>query len=565
MKRSLLRGLSSSFLLVVAGALGASSCTPTDRNFGNAGGGAGTGGDGGAGGSPMACVPDMTESCYTGPPETLEVGLCKSGTHVCLPSGSGFGECGGEVLPTAENCLTPEDEACNGNDSNECPSLSDGWLKAFGSLGFAQTVQDVAITPEGDIIVVGSFVDTIDFGIGPMASTGSHDMFVAKFDPLGNPVWNRRFGDASAQIAYAVAVDPTGAIYVGGGMFGAVDFDGTILTSAGSDDAFLARFDPNGKAVWAKNYGDAAKQYVRHIAITKTNLIIVAGEFAGLLQFDANTHMSLGLSDIFLARFDTSGFLSGSRAFGGQSFDIVRGMALDSLDQIYITGSFDGTIDFKPPMLASTGGRDGYVAMLSPTLNPINAFGLGNPNGPMTLQEGFDLAITDTDDVFLSGSFAEAIDVAGTFLTNPDPLSRSLFIAHFGPQLAVPPAVLQYGGINGAVEETRMAIDAQAKQLVLAGTFTGKMDLGGGLISADGDFDPFFAKLGFDGSFVSSRVLLNEVAALDNPNNINSLALLPGGDLIIGGVQRTPIIFGAGIVGSTDSKDGNALLGRFIH
>lgn len=552
----------------MAGAVGASSCTPTDRNFGNTGGGAGTGGDGGAGGaggSAMACMPDSSEACYTGPPETLEVGLCKSGTHVCLPSGTGFGECGGEVLPTVENCLTAEDEACNGDSATDCPSLSDGWLKAFGSLGFPQTVQDIAITPQGDIIAVGSFADTIDFGLGPMASTGSNDMFIAKFDPLGNPVWNRRFGDASSQIAYAVAVDPAGAIYVGGGMAGSVDFDGTLLTSAGLDDAFLARFDATGQAVWAKNYGDAAKQFVRHIAITKTNLIIIAGEFAGVIQFDASSHMSLGLSDIFLARFDTSGFLSGSRAYGGQSSDTVRGMALDSLDQIYITGGYDGAVDFKPVILTSTGGRDAYVAMLSPTLNGLNAFGFGNPNGPMTLQEGFDIAINGADEIFLSGGFAEGIDLAGTFLTNPDPLSRSLFLARFGPQLALPPTVLQYGGVNGTVPEARLAIDAQAKVVAMAGTFTGDIDFGGGVLTADGNHDPYLAKVGFDGTFVSSRVLLNEVAALDNPNNINSLALLPSGDLIIGGVQRTPIIFGAGVVGGTDSKDGNAILGRFVH
>jgi len=565
MKRSLLRSLSWSILLVTAGALGASSCTVTERNFGNTGGGAGTGGDGGTGGSPMACVPDAQEACYTGPPETLEVGLCKQGLHVCLPSGSGFGECGGEVLPIAEDCLTAEDEACNGDAPGECPSLADGWLKAFGSQGFAQAVQGVAITPEGDIIAVGSFVDTIDFGIGPIASTGSHDMFIAKFDPRGNAIWQRRFGDASSQIANAVAIDSTGAIYVTGGMSGAVDFDGTVLTSAGSDDVFLARFDPDGKAVWARNYGDVSKQVGRRIVITKTNLIVIAGEFAGVLQFDAINHMSVGLSDIFLARFDTSGFLSGSRSFGGQSSDLVRGMALDSTDNIYITGGYDGTIDFKPPILTSTGGRDAYVAMLSPNLSPITAMSFGNPNGPTSLQDGYDVAVNAADEVYLTGGFSEGVDIAGTFLTNPDALSRSLYFVRFGPQLSLPPVAFQFGGINGNIPDARLAIDGPAKQVVLAGAFTGQLDFGGNLMMADGDHDPFFAKLNFDGSFVSSRVLLNEVAVVDNPNNILSLALLPGGDLIIGGVQRTPIIFGQGVVGTIDSKDGNAILGRFLH
>jgi hypothetical protein len=564
MKRSLFRSLSWSLTVTIVWALSASSCTPTDRNFGT-GGSAGAGGDGGSGGSPMACIPDTKETCYSGPPETLEVGLCKSGMHVCLPSGTGFGECGGETLPKPENCLTPEDEACNGNDPKECPSLSDGWLKAFGSVGFAQTVQDIAITPDGNIVVVGSFVDTIDFGIGPMASTGSHDMFIAKFDPLGNAIWNRRFGDASAQIAHAVAVDNMGSIYVGGSIAGSVDFNGTLFTSAGSDDAFVARFDADGNFAWARVYGDSSRQYVRHIEITKTNLIVVAGEFFGVLQLDANNYMSFGNTDIFLARFDTSGFLAGSRAYGGQGIDTVRGLALDSLDNVYITGGFESTLDFKPPLLASTGARDAYIAQLTPTLNPMNALSFGDPNGPTNSQEGYDLAINSADQVFMTGGFSGGIDLAGTFFSNPDTTARSLFIARFEPGLAAPPIANQYGGIGGAIPEARAAIDPVAKQLVIGGAFTGQVDFGGGLIAAEASHDPFFAKFNFDGSFVSSRTLPNEIAVIDNSNNINALALLPGGDLIIGGVQRTPILFGPGVVGTTDGKDGNAFLGRFIH
>lgn len=543
--------------------VGTASCTPEERNFGNTGGG-GTG----AGGSAGVCTPDEAESCYTGPPTSLEVGVCKSGTHVCLPSGEGFGECGGEVVPSPENCLTPEDEACNGDDPTECPSLADGWLKAFGSLNFGQSVQDIAVTSDGDIVVVGGFNDTVDFGTGPVASTGLSDIFVAKFDPLGNAKWVKRFGDAAAQVAFAVAVDNTGAVYVGGSMTGSVDFEGTFLTSAGSEDAFLARFEADGKFVWAHNFGDAAKQTIRHLEVSKTNMIVAAGEFAGVIAFDAsgmNVHTAAGTSDIFVARFDTSGFVAGSRRFGGPAIDLVRGLALDSLDRVYITGSFEGTANFNGPMLFSTGGRDAYVAALSPTLDTFNALAFGNPNGPMTHQDGYDVVVMPNDEVVVSGSFAEAIDIAGDFIANPEPLSRSLFITRFAPELSTFLKAQPFGGVGGSVLEGRLAVDPVTKELVIAGSFTGDMDFGGLLLQAKDAPDPYFAKLTFDGAFVAARSLPNEPTAADNANNINSLALLASGDLIVGGVQRTPITYGGGVVGEADSKDGNALLGRFIH
>lgn len=567
MKRSLTYGLSWSFLVVSSIALGLAACAPEERNFGDSSSASssGTGGDGGSG---MACTPDKTEPCYTGPAETLEVGLCIGGMHVCLPSGVGFGECGGEVTPTAENCLTPDDEACNGNDPKECPTLADGWLKTYGTAGSGQYVHAVAVTNTGDIVVVGSFGDMINFGKEPMASTGSSDIFVAKLDPLGDAIWSRRFGDASSQSAFAVGIDSMGGIYVGGAMAGKVDFDGTVLTSAGTEDAFLARFEPDGKLAWAHNWGDTASQTIRHIKVTKTNSIIVAGEFKGTLQFDAgpNKLTSAGGNDIFVARFDTSGFIASSRVFGGTLTETVRGLAVDSVGQIYLTGGFEGMANFDGPMLVSTGARDGYVAKLGTNLNTVNVVPFGNPNGPNSVQEGFDVAVTESDEVFVTGGFAEGLSIFGAFLTNAEPLSRSMFLAHINGQftdlIATPQ---QFGGLGGVVGDARLAIDPATKQVVLAGAFTGDVDFGGGLLHAEAAADPYFAKLGFDGTFVAARTLPNEVTPADNTNNINALALLPSGDLIIGGVQRVPLLYGNMVVGEVDIKDGNAMLGRFLH
>ena len=42
------------------------------------------------------------------------LGVCAGGVRTCLPSGDGFGPCAGEIVPKAEDCLTPEDENCDG-------------------------------------------------------------------------------------------------------------------------------------------------------------------------------------------------------------------------------------------------------------------------------------------------------------------------------------------------------------------------------------------------------------------------------------------------------------------
>jgi hypothetical protein len=57
------------------------------------------------------CPSGATRDCYSGPPSTLGIGECKSGTQTC--AGTGWGDCSGEVLPTQEVCDNT-DNNCNG-------------------------------------------------------------------------------------------------------------------------------------------------------------------------------------------------------------------------------------------------------------------------------------------------------------------------------------------------------------------------------------------------------------------------------------------------------------------
>jgi Bacterial lectin/Putative metal-binding motif len=92
------------------GGLGGGGSTPVDASFG--GGGAAPVDSG-----PSCPVP--VRSCYTGPPGTLGVGVCKAGQQVC--SGGVFGPCEGEVLPSPEICDGLDDN-CNGTvDEGTCP------------------------------------------------------------------------------------------------------------------------------------------------------------------------------------------------------------------------------------------------------------------------------------------------------------------------------------------------------------------------------------------------------------------------------------------------------------
>ena len=77
------------------------------------------------------CNPGDMLNCYTGPPETYNVGLCKGGVRTCSPDGSGFGLCVGEFTPNCNGaCL---DFSNNATNCGSCGTICFAPLHATGT------------------------------------------------------------------------------------------------------------------------------------------------------------------------------------------------------------------------------------------------------------------------------------------------------------------------------------------------------------------------------------------------------------------------------------------------
>jgi hypothetical protein len=81
---------------------------------------------------PCACTPGATQACYDGPPGTKNVGLCKGGTQTCDATGTSWGPCVGQVIPTFEVCANSKDEDCNGVNDDVTDKDGDGWTTCNG-------------------------------------------------------------------------------------------------------------------------------------------------------------------------------------------------------------------------------------------------------------------------------------------------------------------------------------------------------------------------------------------------------------------------------------------------
>jgi Secretion system C-terminal sorting domain/Beta-propeller repeat len=147
------------------------------------------------------------------------------------------------------------------------------------------------------------------------------------------------------------------------------------LTSFGNRDIFLLKWDALGDFVWAKQFGGTANDFGNTLAIDASNAIIIAGNFQNTADFDPNAGtynlVSAGNSDMCFAKIDAAGNFIWAQDIGEIGLDIVNSLTLDAAGNMYATGIFQTTVDFDPSpavvySLTYVAGSDAYVYKLSP-------------------------------------------------------------------------------------------------------------------------------------------------------------------------------------------------------
>jgi hypothetical protein len=235
------------------------------------------------------------------------------------------------------------------------------WSKQFGGTA-TDTGQRVQVDASGNVYLTGYFSGTVDFGGGPLTSGGGTDLIVAKFDVTGTHQWSRHYGSTSNEIGFDLALDASGNILVSGQFGGTVSFGGGALMSTGGLDIFVAKYDGSGVHQWSQHFGSTSTDIGDAVAVDGAGNVIVAGRFAGTVNFGGGAFTSAGGSDIFVAKYNAGGTHQWSQRFGSTSTDICRGAASDATGDVVVTGEFTGTVNFGGSALASAGGTDVFLA-----------------------------------------------------------------------------------------------------------------------------------------------------------------------------------------------------------
>jgi hypothetical protein len=344
------------------------------------------------------------------------------------------------------------------------------WARALGGDG-DDIGQAVALAPDGDVLVTGSFTATADLGAGPLVSAGRSDVLVARFGPAGEPRWTRSYGGGYEDHGYSIAVAPDGGIAVTGYLGDAIDFGGGELTSAGHADMFLVALAPTGEHRWSRRFGDQDDDVGRAVAIDPRGDIALVGDFHGALDVGGGPLAGRGNSDVVLARFDRDGNHLWSRSFGDAFPDIGVGVAVDARGDVAVTGTFELRADLGGGPLAAAGKKDVFVGRYTADGEHVWSHRIGAGDEDV----GGGVAVDGFGNVAVAAWFWQTLELGGGAPV-ASAGKNDVLVAKYGADGA-----LRWARGFGAAEPDfgrGVAFD-RAGNLVVVGTFRGAVGFGG--------------------------------------------------------------------------------------
>lgn len=186
------------------------------------------------------------------------------------------------------------------------------------------------------------------------------------------PKWLKYFGGQGSDEIYSSAMDNAGNLYITGYFQDEITFDNCTLKSLGSSDIFLAKFDSDGRLLWAKQAGGTysenliISEFAKKIKIDNQGNIIIAGCFMWQAFFDSTSLRGRGYMDIFVAKYSASGNVIWAKGYGGKEHDFFNDMDILG-DQIFITGIVTGPELQKPdsqPIISEPISSNTFIAGL---------------------------------------------------------------------------------------------------------------------------------------------------------------------------------------------------------
>lgn len=350
--------------------------------------------------------------------------------------------------------------------------------------------EGIAITndPAGNVFVTGQFTGSVvAFGTTTLTNSANSTVFLAKYDCNGNAIWAKKAICTNNDYGNAVTTDAAGNIFISGYFQSPTIVFGTYsLSNGGNYDLFIAKYDPNGNVLWAKSAGGSGNEYGYSAKTDPGGNVYVTGSFSSpTLALGTYSLTNSGASDGYLVKYSPSGTELWANKQAGSTGDENWSVATDAAGNVFITGDYvSPTVAFDTYTITNSGICPIYTAKYDGNGNIMWVETTGGTNYDFSNW----VTIDNNGDVLISGVFTSTNMVFGTnTITNNG--GEDAFIAKYSNS-GTP---IWAKAVGGPGNDKGYSIATDANKIYCTGTFTNSIYFGTStLTAAVNSPDPFY-------------------------------------------------------------------------
>lgn len=317
--------------------------------------------------------------------------------------------------------------------SGKLTGYKNGYLAAFfpgGKSNFSKAlggeaedwVDDVAVAPSGNVVVVARAGDDADFNGGVTGIPYSKkDAVVAMYTPEGDLLWSTRIPDA-VSTSLMVATDSSGNVFVAGRSWTTITL-GSLTAESGN---FVAKLSAGGAPLWLRATSSAGGTYPDFfdMAVAPDDSVVVTGSFnygqfaiAGLGSGYTEDNdgfwmrLSSGGDGVTFERLGTQVYYGPVQVGIAPNGDVVLGLTM------FYPADFGGGLVSNGPL------QNAVLVRFSAEGEHIRSLELGGANNEYLI----DLAVDPDGNTVVLGWFDQSVEIGeSTFTTDG---STSIFVA----------------------------------------------------------------------------------------------------------------------------------------
>ncbi len=375
-------------------------------------------------------------------------------------------------------------------------------------------------------------------------------------------VWVKTFGGTGDDYAQSMCVDSSGNIYITGYFENTIDFGNGGIISNGDTDIFIAKYSPDRTFQWVRTIGGPGSDKVSSISIDSDDNIYITGMFSDTVDFDISSDQgsvtSMGNEDMFLVKFTSGGIFQWVNTIGGTGIDGGMSVCITNSNDVYVTGSFRGSVDFDGDggnaAISSNGSEDIFIIKYSSegVYQSVKTIGGTSPDIPQSI------SADSAGNIYLTGGFTRTIDFGGISLSG-FLVPFDVFVVKYS-STGVCQWAKKIGGTGAGSDSGSFIRTDSSGNVYVTGYFSNTVNFGNGDVTSNGGTDLFIVKYDTNGSYLWA----NAIGGTGDDDGISLCFDSAGNVYLAGGYNNTVDFDGAGDIGTVVSNGGSdAYIAKF--